>query len=343
MFYKYKFIIVSVSLIISLIILFLVDLYIGTLQISLFEIIKFIFGLKTDSEQTQIILAQIRLPRVVTAVLAGSALSVSGLLMQTVFRNPLAGPDVLGVNAGASLGVAVLMLGFGSFLNIEFIEKINTWTLILAATSGAGGVLILVSIISIRVNDVMTILILGIMFGSAVIAIVSVLQYFSNAELLKSYFIWTMGSLGGVTSNQIPTLSFIVFLGIIVSFLTSKQLNVLLLGEVYAQSLGLNLKLSRLIIFTSTSLLSGSITAFCGPIGFIAIAVPHLARIVFKTSNHFYLIPITVLIGSILMILSDIITHFASNNQVLPINSVTALIGIPIVIWMVIKNFKFSK
>jgi len=340
---KYKYLLIIFFLFAILFSLILIDLQIGSFDISLIQILKSILGFKSDSEQIDIVIKQIRFPRVLTAILAGSALSVSGLQMQTIFKNPLAGPDVLGVNAGASLGVAILVLGFGSILDYQFIEKISTWTLILAASLGAAIVLLLVYLVSIRVNDVMTILILGIMFGSGIIAIVSILQYFSNAELLKSYVIWTLGSLNGVTSNQIPLLSTIVFVGIFLSFFSSKILNTLLLGEVYAKTLGVNLKFARLIIFSSTAILSGSITAFCGPIGFIAIAVPHISKMIFKTSNHFILIPISILIGSILMIFSDAISHIGGANNVLPINSVTSLIGIPIVIWIVVKNFRFSR
>lgn len=332
-----------VILIFLLIFLFFADLYLGPYKISFLKILKFIFSENSLTENEIVVLKEIRFPRVITAILAGSALSVSGLQMQTIFRNPLAGPYVLGISSGASLGVALLMMGAGTILNFEFISNINNWTLVASACIGAGVVLFLIFLISLKVNDIMTVLILGILFGSAISAFVSILQYFSNANLLKSYIIWTLGSLNGVNSEQLTVLTIIVASGLIISILSSKMLNVMLLGETYSKSLGLNIKLSRFIIFSSTSLLAGSITAFCGPIGFIGIAVPHIAKMVFKTSNHNFLIPASILIGAILMLFSDIFSQITGTDKVLPINSITALLGIPIVIWIVLKNFKLSR
>jgi iron complex transport system permease protein len=336
------FLLISLLLII-LLLLTIIDLYTGPFHIPVSKIIKTIFGFKNSDENSVLIISEIRMPRVFTAILAGSALSVSGLQMQTIFRNPLAGPYVLGISSGASLGVAIMIMGAGAILNFEVLSNINNWSLIISACVGAGLVLLLIFAISVRINDIMTILILGILLGSAITSIVSILQYFSNAALLKSFIIWTLGSLSGVNSDQLKILALVVFIGLTIAILSSKILNVLLLGETYSKSLGLNIKLSRAVIFISTSLLAGSINAFCGPIGFIGIAVPHIAKMIFKTSNHNYLIPASIIIGAILMLFSDLTSQLPGYEKVLPINSVTALLGIPIVIWIVIKNFRLSK
>jgi iron complex transport system permease protein len=218
----------------------------------------------------------------------------------------------------------------------------GTWSLAMAAWAGAFIVMILVLFVSARVNDNMTILILGILFSSAATAIVSIMQYFSNESMLKSFIVWTMGSLGGVTMNQLTVLGSATLLGILLALIKIKDLNAFLLGETYARSLGVHIVRSRLVIFFSASLLAGTITAFCGPIGFIGIAVPHLARVFFRTANHLVLIPAVILAGANIMLLSDIISQLPGMQATLPINSVTALLGIPVVVWMILKNRKFS-
>lgn len=305
------------------------DLILGSANISLEMFFKTLSGNGTDIQNT--IIFDIRIPKTITALLAGAALSVSGLQMQTIFRNPLAGPYVLGISSGASLGVAILLLGFSTLMP-------GNWALAGAAWIGAGAILLLMLGVSMRVKDIMTVLILGIMFGSATSAVVSILQYFSNESLLKNYIIWTMGSLESVTGNKLYILIPSVLSGLIIALFSSKMLNVLLLGENYARTMGLNIRLSRFLVFLSTSLLAGSITAFCGPIGFIGIAVPHIARFLFKTANHHVLIPGSMIIGALIMLFSDIISQLPGYQNSLPINSVTALLGIPIVIWVIIKN-----
>jgi len=284
---------------------------------------------------------EFRLPKAVTAVLTGAALSLSGLQMQTVFRNPLAGPYVLGISAGASLGVALFVLGFSSVLAAGIFTTTGALPLALVAWAGSFLVMLLVLYVSVRVNDIMTILILGILFTSAVTAIVSILQYFSNESMLKAFIIWTMGSLGSVTKSQLTILTPAIILGVLLAFWKIKDLNAFLLGENYARSLGVSVKTSRVIIFLSTSLLAGTITAFCGPIGFIGIAVPHICRVLFKTANHLILVPAVILTGSIVMLFSDIVSQLPGLQTTLPINSVTALIGIPVIVWMIVKNRKF--
>jgi cobalamin transport system permease protein len=328
-----------VILTVILIIFFVLDIAFGSVNIP-FEIIFNELLAKSTENQYSVIIREFRLPRAITAVLVGSALSVSGLQMQTFFRNPLAGPYILGISSGASLGVAILVMGFSSFFVASSNIIMSSWSLIIAAWMGAGILLFCIMIISARVKDIMTILILGILFASATTAIVSILQYFSNASLLKAFVIWSFGSLSNVTLDQLQILTPSIVIGLLIAIFSFKLLNALLLGEDYAKSIGLPVKTSRYIIFISTSILAGSVTAFCGPIGFIGIAAPHIARLIFKNSDHRIVIPASILVGSILILFSDIIAQLPGLEQTLPINSVTAIIGIPVVIWLVIRNQK---
>ena len=233
-------------------------------------------------------------------------------------------------------------MGFSSNLSPDAIKGIGNWAIVASSWAGAGIVMIIIMIISSRVKNIMTVLILGIMISSAIASVVSIMQYFSNETMLKTYIIWTMGSLGNLTSEQLGVLALSLGAGIILSILSVKMLNALLLGENYASSIGLNVRLARIIIFSGTSILAGSVTAFCGPIGFIGIAVPHIARIIFRTSDHRVLIPSTVLLGASIMLLSDIISQLPGSEKVLPVNSVTSLVGIPVVIWVIMRNRKYS-
>jgi iron complex transport system permease protein len=328
------------GLLILLIIFLILDIFFGSVSINPSQVIKAIVT-HTGSNYETIIL-KFRLPKAITALTVGIALSLSGLQMQTIFRNPMAGPDVLGISSGASLGVAFVILGFSSNLSPENISGLGNWLLVAASWAGAGAVMFLIMIISARVKEIMTILILGIMLSAGISAVVTIMQYFSNESMLKAYVIWTMGSLGNLTESQLSVLLISVSVGLILSLVSIKMLNALLIGENYAKSIGLNIKLARVLIFTCTSILAGSVTAFCGPIGFIGIAVPHLARLVFKTSDNIILVPGTVLIGGSMMLLSDIISQLPGSDSVLPINSVTSLIGIPIVIWIILHNRKYS-
>ncbi|MDZ7738523.1 MAG: iron ABC transporter permease [Bacteroidales bacterium] len=324
-----------------LIVLFVLDLLTGSVSISPAELLLALAGKGDPGLLT--VLYEFRLPRALTAVLAGMALSVSGLQMQTVFQNPLAGPYVLGISSGASLGVAILVLGLSSAVTAGISLVLNSWAIVAAAWLGSALVLILIMVVSARVKDIMTVLILGIMFASAVSAIVSILQYFSNESMLKSFVIWTMGSLGNLSWQQLNVLIFSVVAGLTLSIITTKMLNALLLGEDHATSIGLKVKTARMLIFISTSILAGSVTAFCGPLAFIGIAVPHICRLIFASSSHNYLLPATMLLGAIVLLLSDIISQMPGGGRVLPVNSVTALIGIPVLIWIIIKRNKFIR
>ncbi|MDP4209357.1 MAG: iron ABC transporter permease [Bacteroidota bacterium] len=330
------------TLTISLLGVFVADLFWGSVHIPVKNILQALLWGNGGKEEWTLIVLDFRLPKALTAVLAGSALSISGLQMQTMFRNPLAGPYTLGISSGASLGVAFVLLGFSSVLGFHLDGIAANWVIVISAWLGAGAVLLLIFLVSLRINDIMTILILGIMFGSVSTAIVSVLQYFSNEVLLKSFLVWTMGSLGNVSGTHLWVLLPSVGIGLIISLLTIKMLNLMLLGENYARSMGLNVNLARFLIFFSTSILAGSITAFCGPIGFIGIAVPHICRMLFKTSDQKVLLFACIVVGAMLMLVSDLISQIPGSGMVLPINTVTALLGIPVVIWIIFRNQRIS-
>ncbi|GAB5524437.1 MAG: iron ABC transporter permease [Roseivirga sp.] len=331
----------------GLILLFLLDIGLGSVRIPVGDTVRILLGQSVENEAWKAIILKIRLPRSVTAILVGAALSVGGLQMQTLFRNPLAGPSVLGITAGASLGVAAVMLAAGGVATAFSIRQLDlggSWMIIIASTIGAALVLIVILGISFRIKDNVVMLIVGIMVANITIAIVSIWQYFSDPEQIQEYILWTFGSLGGVTNQQLGALSLIVVSGIIFTFFLSKTLNVLLLGENYAQSMGLNIRRSRIMIIAVTSVLAGAITGFCGPIGFVGIAVPHLTRSFLNTSDHRLLIPSCVLVGGMLMLLCDIISQVPGSQTVLPVNAITAMIGSPIVIWIIVKrrNLKSS-
>lgn len=325
-------IILFTTLSILLLVLFVLDLIIGSVYIPLKDIWGALIGGEVDTT-TRLIIFDIRLMKAIVAVVAGVALSVSGLQMQTLFRNPLAGPYVLGISSGASLGVAIFILGM-PILGIANNSAISSLGTAGAAWIGSSLILVFIASVSTRIKDIMVILILGMMFSSGVSAVVQILQYMSNEEALKSFVIWTMGSLGDVTSNQLKLLLPAVIIGLILSVLVIKPLNLLLLGEQYARTMGLNVRKSRYLIFLSTTLLAGTVTAFCGPIGFVGLAIPHVSRMLFCNADHRVLLPASALCGAVILLLCDII----SKCLTLPINTITALLGIPIVIWVVIRN-----
>ena len=315
-----------------LVILFMLDLLIGSVHIPLRDILGALFGGDVDAS-TRLIVLDIRLIKAIVAILTGMALSVSGLQMQTLFRNPLAGPYVLGISSGASLGVALFILGM-PLLGIATNSTMSSIGTAGAAWLGSAFILAFVASVSTRIKDIMVILILGMMISSGVSAVVQILQYLSNEEALKSFVIWTMGSLGDVTTSQLHLMLPAVLLGLVVSVAVIKPLNLLLLGEQYARTMGLNVRRSRYLIFLSTTLLAGTVTAFCGPIGFVGLAIPHIARMLFSNADHRILLPASALCGAVTLLICDIV----SKSLTLPINTITALLGIPIVIWVVIRN-----
>lgn len=327
--------------------LFLLNIALGSVDIPIGEIISILLGSESALPAWDKIVVNIRLPRAITAILAGSALSIAGLLMQTLFRNPLAGPSVLGITAGASLGVAVVMLAAGTITSVFAIQELSmlgSWLIIVAASIGSAAVLLLILLISLKIPDNVTLLIIGLMIGNITIALVSIWQYFSQPEQIRDYLIWTFGSLGGVPLNQLWILGLITVTGAAIAFGLSKSLNGLLLGENYARSMGLSVGRARIWIIISTSLLAGGITAFCGPIGFVGVAVPHLTRSLLNTNNHRILIPGTLLVGAMLMLACDIVAQVPGSSTTLPISAVTSLVGSPVVIWVIVqrKNLRAS-
>ena len=312
--------------------LFAIDMMVGSVGIAARDVWAALTGGECDPVTRKIIL-DIRLMKATMAILAGAALSVSGLRMQPLFRNPLAGPYVLGVSSGASLGVALFILG-APLLGAGGGAMMTTLGTAGAAWIGAAAILVIVASVSKRIKDIMVILILGIMIDSGVSAIVQILQYLSNEEALKSFVIWTMGSLGDVTTSQLALVAPVIVAGLAISISVIKPLNLLLLGESYARTMGLNIGRTRLLILLSTTLLAGTVTAFCGPIGFIGLAIPHVARILFSDADHRTLMPATALTGAVALLMCDIISKLLT----LPVNTITALMGIPIVIWVVIRN-----
>ncbi len=313
------------------------DLLLGTTSIPLDEVWRVVVGSSYNANYVKII-TELRLPKIIVAVLAGMALSASGLEMQTMFRNPLAGPYVLGINSGASLGVALFTLALpmlGGLSSSMFMRLGITGM----AWIGSAAILLLVMALSRKIKSVSTILIIGMMLGSAISAVVGVLQYVGSEESLKTFVVWTMGSLSTVTMADIAIFAPVIIVGLVLGVVAIKSLNMLLLGEGYARTMGLNVRRSRTIIFLSTTLLAGTVTAFCGPIGFIGLAMPHLARMTFRTADHRILMPATILWGAFAMLLCCLVTDLvAHHSMILPVNTITALLGVPIIIFVVIRN-----
>ena len=320
--------------------MFVLNISLGSINIPVKEVYQSLLHGSCSKESWNYIILNYRLPKAIVAILVGIGLSISGLLMQTLFRNPLAGPYVLGLSSGASLGVAVVLLG-ASLLPISISEFfLSPYGIIIASSLGSFIVLLSVLVIAKRLRDTMAILIVGLMFGSLTSAIVGSLTYFSSAEQLQKFTFWSLGNLGNLTWNSIGILTFCVVLGIALSVFSIKPLNVLLLGENYAKSLGMNYNKTKYMILFATSILAGTITAFVGPIAFIGLAVPHISKLVFQTSNHKILFWSTILFGAIIMLICDSITQIPGTEIVLPINAITSILGAPIVIWLLVRKRK---
>jgi iron complex transport system permease protein len=321
---------------------FVLDVALGPVRIPVLTVARHLLGQGDAADTaTAFIVHQIRLPKALTALAVGSGLAVSGLQMQTLFRNPLAGPSALGLTAGAGLGVALVMLTSGSIASASAVRQLGlggSWLLVLAATAGAALVMALVLALAARVRDNVVLLIVGLMVASVTGAIVSLWQYFSAPEQIQEYLLWTFGALGGVTGPHLKVLATVVGLGLGLALASAKPLNALLLGENYARSLGLRVRRSRTLIILSTSLLAGSITAFCGPIGFVGIAVPHLTRALLGTADHRLLLPGACLLGAALVLACDCLAQLPGSQITLPINVVTSLLGAPVVLWVVLRR-----
>ena len=318
------------------------NISLGSVQIPLSEVTASLLGLDVEKDTWKYIILNYRLPKAITAIITGSGLAVSGLLMQTLFKNPLAGPYVLGLSSGASLGVALVFMGASIFGASFAVILLSKWSLVIASSLGSLIVLFAVILASIRLRDTMAILIIGLMFASLTAAIVSVLAYFSPASQLQQYVFWSYGSLGDLSWSEVLILSLFWLIGILLTIGSIKNLNSLLLGEQYARSLGTNIKRNRFTIIIATSLLAGSITAFAGPIAFVGLAVPHLIRQIIPSANHITLVPAVIFGGAILMLLCDIIAQLPGSEYSLPINAITSLIGAPVVIWLLVRKRKFN-
>lgn len=331
-----------ILLAIALLFIIIVNISLGSVSIPLKQIFLSIFDGQVEKESWKSIVLHYRLPKAITAIIVGSGLSISGLLMQTLFRNPLAGPFVLGISSGASLGVAILILG-ASFLGANITAYAFTnWGQAVAASVGAFLVLSAVMLAAIKVRNTMSILIIGLMFGSLTAAVISVLAYFSSANQLQQYLFWSFGSLGNLSWKEISALLVTFFIGISLVVFIIKPLNSLLLGENYAKSMGVNVKRTRNLTLISTSLLTGVITAFSGPIAFIGLAVPHLTKLLFSTSNHKILLPAVAISGAIIMLICDSIAQLPNSEYTLPINAITSLFGAPIIIWLLVRKRKIN-
>ncbi|MBT8317030.1 MAG: iron ABC transporter permease [Lutibacter sp.] len=329
-----------ILLLISLLIISFINISLGSVSIPFKQLLLSLINGDVAKESWRTIVLDYRLPKAITAIIVGSGLSISGLLMQTLFRNPLAGPYVLGISSGASLGVAILILG-ASFLGASITSYAFTnFGLAIAASIGSFMVLSAVMIAAIKVRNTMSILIIGLMFGSLTAAIISVLAYFSSASQLQQYLFWSFGSLGNLSWNEIIALISLFSIGILLVVFIIKPLNSLLIGENYAKSMGVNVKLTRSITLISTSLLTGVITAFSGPIAFIGLAVPHLTKLLFNTSDHKILLPAVAISGSIIMLICDSIAQLPTSDYTLPINAITSLLGAPIIIWLLVRKRK---
>lgn len=325
---------------IALVLAFLLNLSLGSVKIPFSDVVHSLTGGEASKPTWEYIILQYRLPKALTALMAGMGLSISGLLMQTLFRNPLAGPDVLGLSSGASLGVAFVILGAGFLPGILAGFFLSPYGIVLASTAGSFMVLLAILIVSQRLRDTIAILIIGLMFSSFTGAIVGVLTFFSTSEQLQKFTFWSLGSLGNLPWEHIIILTVICIIGLLLSALCIKPLDALLLGERYAKSMGINFKRTRFIIILAASLLTGTITAFTGPIAFVGLVVPHIAKLVFRTSSHLILYIGTLLSGAIILLICDTFTQLPGSEYVLPINAITSIIGAPIVIWLLMRKHK---
>ena len=322
-----------------LIVLFILNISLGSVSIPMSSIIDFILLHPPKNNSWYLIIEKFRIPKAITATLVGGGLGICGLQMQTLFRNPMAGPFILGISSGSGLGVAiVIFVGVEAGLLFELSGIARSWVMVSSAALGSLGVLLTIILASIKIKDSVTLLILGLMIGAASSALISILQYFSQAENIQAYMMWSFGSLGSLSWDELMIFSIIIIFGMIMSVGLSKPLNALLLGGNYAESMGVDLKIIRLLIIINTSLLAGTITAFCGPIAFFGLAMPHIARMLFNTTNHLLLTPLIILIGGILMLLFDIASQLPGIDATLPINAVTAIIGAPFVVYLLLKK-----
>ena len=331
-------ILLFISLAVSILFLFGLNLVTGSVQIPFADVLDILCGRFTGKESWEYIILENRLPQTLTAILCGASLSVCGLMLQTAFRNPLAGPDVFGISSGAGLGVALVMLLLGGTVSTSMFTVSGFLAILTAAFVGAIAVTALILFLSTMVRNSVLLLIVGIMVGYVSSSAVSLLNFFASEEGVKSYMVWGMGNFGGVSMSHIPLFSILCLMGIGVSFLLIKPLNILLLGPQYAESLGISTRQLRNILLVVVGLLTAITTAFCGPISFIGLAIPHIARLLFRTENHQVLLPGTVLSGAAIALLCNFICYLPGEAGIIPLNAVTPLIGAPVIIYVRVQR-----
>ena len=338
---KTYFVLFSVLVLIAL---FVANLAYGSVLIPVGEVIKIISGGSPEKATWQHIVLQSRFPQAVTALFAGASLAVSGLLLQTLFRNPLAGPSILGISDGANLGVALTMLFFGNSLSLFSAHSLNgSIAMIISAFAGACVILSIIIFFSTKISNPVMLLIIGLMVGYLASSAITILNYYSSADRVHAYVMWGMGDFSAVSNERLPFFIICSIAGLFLAILMIKPLNALLLGEMYATNLGVKVKRTRIIILLCTGLLTATTTAFCGPISFIGLAVPHIARLLLGSSNHTMLLPVTILAGSCVALLCNLLTVFPGNDSVLPLNAITPLVGAPVIIYVIInrKNIQY--
>lgn len=322
----------------AIIALFVINIIYGAVKIPINSIIDIFSGNDEVNESWEYIILQTRLPQALTAILCGGALAVSGLLLQTAFCNPLAGPSIFGINSGASLGVAFVMLLFGGSITAGAVSVTGFLAVLIAAFVGAVAVMAVLLFFSNLVNNNVMLLITGIMIGYISSSAISLLNFFATEEGVHSYMIWGLGNFGGVSMAQMPLFAAVTIVGLICALLLIKPLNAVLLGEQYAENLGINTIKLRNCLLLVTGLLTAVTTAYCGPIAFIGLAVPHIARMLLKTDNHRYLIPGTILSGAAISLLCNIICVLPGDNGIIPLNAITPIMGAPVIIYVIIKG-----
>lgn len=321
-----------------IVVLFALNLLMGSVSIPAAEVVNILTGGEAAKASWQYIVLESRLPQAITAMLCGGALAVSGLMLQTAFRNPLADPGIFGINSGAGLGVALVMLLLGGSFSAGSVSVSGFVAILLAAFIGAMSVMAIIFFFSTVVRSNVMLLIIGIMIGYLSSSAISLLNFFATDEGVKSYMVWGMGSFGGVSSKQLPLFSIITLVGLAVSVMLIKPLNALLLGEQYAENLGINTRRVRNLLLITTGLLTAITTAFCGPVAFIGLAVPHIARLLLTTENHRSLLPATILCGAAVALLCNLVCFLPGERGVIPLNAVTPIMGAPVIIYVIIRR-----
>lgn len=329
---------IFLSLVLLVLSLFLANLFYGSVDIPCKEVVSILLGGEGEREVWRLIILETRLPQAVTALLTGMAISVAGLLLQTLFNNPLAGPEVLGINSGAGLGVAVVMLLMQGMLVVGGMGLVGYLAVFAGAFIGAAVIIAVILFLSSVLKNKVFLLIVGVAVGYLASSLISVLNYFATSEGVHSYLIWGMGSFSAVSMEQLPLYAVLTLVLITVSLFMMKSLNALLLGDAYAHNLGVNVRVVRRVLLAVTGLLTAVVTAFCGPVAFLGLAIPHIARIMVKTNNHKVLLPATLLSGAAVALLCNVVCQLPGENGLLPLGAITPLIGAPVIIYVVLKN-----